>query len=469
MRKYLLAAAALLALSIGVLVLEPAQELLSAPKTYAPAVKPPNTAPVASDPAQVVAMSPNANVAKETGGNLATMAAGLGPLAQMTFVPGNTAPIASLGALVVTMSPNANPAKETGGNLATIAAGIGPLANMVFKPGNTPPAATDPALVITNSPNANVAKETGGNLATMAAGIGPLANMVFKPASTPPATADPALVVAMSPNANVSVETGGNLAAINTATGTQADAAWTGTGNASVISALKGIYVHGAGGGGGGGSVTQGTVPWVDSITQWNNVALGSPTTWGSAPAGAVVIGANTNVLASVLPTNAAVETGGNLATIAAGLAPLGQQTMANSPSVNIASDQSAVAVKVTGQTTGGNSTSGAIAPNNTTAVVVKSSAGTLYGVQVYGIGSVPAYLKIYNATSATCGSGTPVKRLMIPAAATAANGGGSNVSFGSTGVAFSTGITYCVTTGITDADTTAPAASTYLVNLDWQ
>jgi hypothetical protein len=113
-------------------------------------------------------------------------------------------------------------------------------------------------------------------------------------------------------------------------------------------------------------------------------------------------------------------------------------------------------------------STAGAIAPNNTTAVVVKASAGTLFGVQIYGIAAAPAYLKIYNATSATCGSGTPVKRLMIPAAATAANGAGSNVTFGP-GLAFATGITYCVTTGITDADTTAVAANTFLINVDYE
>jgi hypothetical protein len=118
--------------------------------------------------------------------------------------------------------------------------------------------------------------------------------------------------------------------------------------------------------------------------------------------------------------------------------------------------------------TTGGATPTGNIAPNNTTAVVVKASAGTLYGAQLAGLGSAPAYLKIYNAASATCGSGTPVKRLMIPAASTAANGAGSNVTFGPMGVAFGTGITYCVTTGIADADTTAPAASTFLVNLDW-
>lgn len=115
----------------------------------------------------------------------------------------------------------------------------------------------------------------------------------------------------------------------------------------------------------------------------------------------------------------------------------------------------------------GGCTPSGAVVPNNTTAVVVKSGAGTLCGVQVYGLGAAPAYLKFYNATSATCGSGTPIKRLMIPAASTAANGAGSNVTFADVGVAFSTGITYCITTGITDADNTAPAASTFLVNVD--
>ena len=113
-------------------------------------------------------------------------------------------------------------------------------------------------------------------------------------------------------------------------------------------------------------------------------------------------------------------------------------------------------------------STAGAIVPNNTTAVVVKGSAGTLFGVQVYGINAAPAYLKIYNAATATCGSGTPVKRIMIPAASTAANGAGSNVTFGP-GLALGTGITYCVTTGIADADTTAPTAANFLVNVDYE
>jgi hypothetical protein len=162
----------------------------------------------------------------------------------------------------------------------------------------------------------------------------------------------------------------------------------------------------------------------------------------------------------SNLPTNLKQVNGSTLA--------LGQTTMSASLPVTMASNQPALATAATAVATGGAATTGNIAANNTTNVVVKASAGTLYGVQLYGIGSVPAYLKIYNSTSTTCGTGTPVKRLMIPAAATAANGNGSNVSFGPQGIAFSTGITYCVTTGITDADTTAPATNSYLINIDW-
>lgn len=56
-------------------------------------------------------------------------------------------------------------------------------------------------------------------------------------------------------------------------------------------------------GGGGGGSVTQGTTPWVDNITQLGNVVLGGATAWGVAPSGNV-IGVNANVL--TLPALAA-------------------------------------------------------------------------------------------------------------------------------------------------------------------
>lgn len=191
------------------------------------------------------------------------------------------------------------------------------------------------------------------------------------------------------------------------------------------------------GAGGSIGSVTQGTVPWVVSNA-------------GTFPVQAVLGAETTKVIGTVNQ---------------------GTSPWVVSGTVQPGNTPNTVPWLVTANagTTGGASTTGNIVANNTIAVVVKSGAGTLYGAQLYGIGAAPAYLKIYNATSATCGSGTPVKRLMIPAAGTAANGNGSNINFGSSGVAFGTGITYCVTTGIADADTAAPAAATFLVNLDWK
>lgn len=107
---------------------------------------------------------------------------------------------------------------------------------------------------------------------------------------------------------------------------------------------------------------------------------------------------------------------------------------------------------------------SSAIVPNNTTGVSVKASAGSVFHIEAFSnSASTPAYIKWYNSASApTCGSGTPIWREMIPS-------GGGYVSVDTQGLYFSTGISYCITTGIADADTTAPAASTYLLNITYK
>lgn len=193
--------------------------------------------------------------------------------------------------------------------------------------------------------------------------------------------------------------------------------------------------------GGSGGSVTQGTTPWVDSVTAWGGGTLGAMANYGTSPGAVLVPGVNAFI------TNAPTVNHNTTPTVANGNG-----------------------VVVAASATNGASTTGNIAANNTTGVNLKGSAGTVYGVQLGGIGSAPAYLKIYDkATAPTCGTDTPIKRLIIPAASTAANGGGSNVSFGPSGILTTLGIGYCVTTGITDADTTAPAANTFLVNVDWK
>lgn len=101
---------------------------------------------------------------------------------------------------------------------------------------------------------------------------------------------------------------------------------------------------------------------------------------------------------------------------------------------------------------------------NNTTSFAVDASPGQLYGIEAYNNGTTIAYIKLYNAAqgSTTCGSGTPVYQGMIPAPTT---GGGGYISMNVQGLAFSTAITACVTTGFADNDTTAPAASTYVIN----
>jgi len=104
------------------------------------------------------------------------------------------------------------------------------------------------------------------------------------------------------------------------------------------------------------------------------------------------------------------------------------------------------------------------IVPNNTTAVVIKDTIGTLYGVTASNNGSTLAYLKLYNEGSGVvCGTGTPIARFMIPASTQTLNVQLTN------GDAFAFGITACVTTGIADSDTAAPAASTYIVNIHYK
>ena len=118
----------------------------------------------------------------------------------------------------------------------------------------------------------------------------------------------------------------------------------------------------------------------------------------------------------------------------------------------------------------GGDTAYSLIVANNTTGISIKGTAGSVYSLQLGGIGAVPVYVKLYDsATAPTCGSGTPVARFILPSASTAANGAGSNIEFGVGGRAFVNGIGLCVTAGIADADTTAPAASTYLVNMGYK
>ena len=58
-------------------------------------------------------------------------------------------------------------------------------------------------------------------------------------------------------------------------------------------------------------AVTQNTSPWVTNNTQWNSVALGSPSTFGASPGAVAVIGTNASVYAGT--TGLVADGAGNL------------------------------------------------------------------------------------------------------------------------------------------------------------
>lgn len=104
------------------------------------------------------------------------------------------------------------------------------------------------------------------------------------------------------------------------------------------------------------------------------------------------------------------------------------------------------------------------IALANTTAIVLKPTAGSVYSIDAFNNGTAIAYIKLYNAATATCGSGTPQARYMVPIGASSSGGGfnASNIN----GDAYGLGIVMCITGGIADNNTTNPAASSVIVNV---
>jgi hypothetical protein len=109
-----------------------------------------------------------------------------------------------------------------------------------------------------------------------------------------------------------------------------------------------------------------------------------------------------------------------------------------------------------------------AIIPANTTGVLVRTGKRIVASVQLSQVGSTAMWIKFYDTSVApTCGSGTPIKRMLLPAAPTAANGSGSNITL-PVAINFKLGIGYCVTGLLADADTTNPAAGVATINLDW-
>lgn len=110
------------------------------------------------------------------------------------------------------------------------------------------------------------------------------------------------------------------------------------------------------------------------------------------------------------------------------------------------------------------------VVPANTTGVLISTGPHVVLSAQLGGIVSAPLWLKFYDkATAPTCGTDDAliVKRLILPASPTAANGGGSNVTLPA---AFQVklGLGYCIGTALPDGSTGAPTANTAVLNIDW-
>ena len=99
---------------------------------------------------------------------------------------------------------------------------------------------------------------------------------------------------------------------------------------------------------------------------------------------------------------------------------------------------------------------------------VIKAGAGTVYGIAVFNNSATINYLRLYDATTGFngCNAATNlVTQIQIPASTSVA---GAVIPF-PLGVAFSTGISICVSSCYATTDTTAATASAMSVTVSYK
>ncbi len=247
------------------------------------------------------------------------------------------------------------------------------------------------------------------------------------------------------------------------------------------------------------GTVNQGTSPWVNNTSQINGVTvlMGNGTTGTGSQrvtiasdntafsvnatlsaettkvigtvrvlgnSGAVVDFAGQNAAA---PANALL-TGGTFFTTPTTLtngdaSPL-QLDNSGKLLVNCTGCSAGSTVSLIPATTGGLLHTHFVAAASDNATNLKGSAGQVYTVDVYNAAAYPVYLKLYNkATSPTsCGATSLFKVVGIQA-------GTQKTLSSEQGYAMGTGIGYCLTKGITDADDTAVLISDATVDIGYK
>lgn len=127
-------------------------------------------------------------------------------------------------------------------------------------------------------------------------------------------------------------------------------------------------------------------------------------------------------------------------------------------------------AVQPVAGTSGGESYSYAISAASNNKTQAKGSAGQVYSITVENISSAPVYLKMFDKTSANVTAGTTAcdYQYMCPANGTAANGAGITITFPN-GRTHANGITWMLTTGISNTDNTSTSANIAIVNIGYK
>ncbi len=302
-----------------------------------------------------------------------------------------------------------------------------------------------------------------------------------------------------------------------------------GSGGSPTVDTTGALCTNASGGGGGGGSVTQGTSPWVDNVTQWASGVLGAMAAYGTSPGAVLVPGMNAFVTNTVTVTanagtnlnTSALALDATVATTNTDLGAPGAATCAtDTGSCNINAKLSRIAERLTALLVatavtiadGADVTQGAIADaayagSGSTTVIgalkgiyaiaatsstivptttgglssyflqptasdnhanIKNGAGQVYRIVATNNSATINYLRLYDIASGFngCGSATSlITQIAIPASTS----GAGFVDNNTMGITFATGISICVTSGYATNDTTNATASAMSVSIGYK
>lgn len=204
----------------------------------------------------------------------------------------------------------------------------------------------------------------------------------------------------------------------------------------------------------------------------WTHQVSQDASTWKSASCvdsngNAVTSGNGTTNAVVVCPASGRyfrLNVTGGTGTIAAIVSLKNLPSLAGGAPVTLSA--STVTANLAALGTGGATVTRVVAANTTNATNLKASAATAYSVTIANNAATKVFAHLFNkATAPTC-SGSPDTPLWS-GAVDAVDGKSVTFDFGPVGLAFATGLGFCITTDATA--TTAVAASAAVVTVGWK